>query len=307
MRIIIVGGSGLIGSALTRDFRKDNHEVFILTRNPSRVNPMDDGVKIYAWNGRTQEGWGRIVEGADAVVNLAGANLAGEGFLPTRWNNLQKSIILQSRIHAGQAITEAIKAATDKPKVLVQASAIGFYGATNEQRVDETSQGGDDFSAQVCLKWEQSTQEVVTSGVRRVIIRTGIVLSAKGGTLPRMLLPIKFFVGGPFGNGRQIMSWIHIADEVTAIRYLIDNPETNGVYNLTSPNPMTNADIGRVIARIVHRPYYFPVPGFAMRLAFGEVASVVLGSLNVHPNRLLDCGFKFLYPEIEMALADILT
>jgi len=306
MRIIIAGGSGLIGSALSQDLRKDDHEVFILSRNPLKLKPMDDGVKLYAWDGRTQEGWGKLVEGADAVVNLAGANISGEGFLPARWNKFRKSMILHSRIHAGQAITEAIKAAREKPKVLVQASAIGFYGATNEQYVDENSQGGDDFSAQVCREWEQSTQEVDTIGVRRVIIRTGIVLSAKGGTLPRMLLPIRFFVGGPFGNGRQIMSWIHVHDEIKAIRFLIDNPDTNGVYNLTSPTPVSNAEIGRAMARRLHRPYYLPVPAFAMHIAFGEVADVVLGNLVVQPKQLLKSGYKFSYPQIEMALADIL-
>jgi uncharacterized protein (TIGR01777 family) len=306
MRIIIAGGSGLIGSALTQDLRKDNHEVYILTRNPGRVTPMGDGVRLFAWDGRTQQGWGKLVAGADAVVNLAGANLAGEGFFPARWNKFRKSIILQSRILAGQAITEAIKLASEKPKVLVQASAIGFYGASNVQRIDESSKGGEDFSAQVCREWEQSTQNVEGMGVRRVIIRTGIVLSAQGGTLTRMLLPIKLFVGGPFGNGRQIMSWIHIADEIKAIRYLIDNLETEGVYNLTSPNPVSNAEIGRAMARILHRPYYLPVPGFGMRLVFGEVATVVLGSLDVQPNRLLKSGFDFSYPQIEMALANIL-
>jgi uncharacterized protein (TIGR01777 family) len=306
MRIIIAGGSGLIGSVLTRDLRKDNHEVIILTRDPGRVTPMDDSVRLFAWDGKTQQGWGKLVDGADAVVNLAGANLAGEGFFPARWNKFRKSMILQSRIHAGQAITDAIKSASDKPKVLVQASAIGFYGASNVQRIDESSKGGEDFSAQVCREWEQSTQNVEGMGVRRVIIRTGIVLSPQGGTLTRMLLPIKLFVGGPFGNGRQIMSWIHIADEVKAIRYLIDNPDTMGVYNLTSPNPVPNAEIGRAMARILHRPYYLPIPGFGMRFAFGEVARIVLGSLDVQPNRLLKSGFEFSYPKIEMALANIL-
>jgi len=306
MRIIIAGGSGLIGSALTRDLRGDNHEVYILTRDTSRVSPMDEGVKLYAWDGRTQQGWGNLVEDADAVINLAGANLAGEGFFPARWNKFRKSIILQSRIHAGQAVTEAIRSANVKPKVLVQASAIGYYGATNEQRVDELSKGGNDFSAQVCREWEQSTQEVEDIGVRRVVIRTGIVLSAQGGSLTRMMLPIKLFFGGPFGSGRQIMSWIHLSDEIQAIRYLIDNPETDGVYNLTSPHPVSNAEIGRKMARIMNRPYYLPIPGLAMRLAFGEVADVVLGRLDVQPTRLLNSGFKFAYPQIDMALADIL-
>jgi uncharacterized protein (TIGR01777 family) len=306
MRIVIAGGSGLIGRELAREFRQDNHEVIILSRNPGNAAQIPEGVKIIAWDGKTQQGWGNWVEGADAVINLSGANIAGEGFLPARWTEERKSIIRVSRIDAGNAITEAISSASEKPKVLVQSSAIGYYGPLKNEPVDETAAAGGDFMAHLCEEWEQSTAPVQTIGVRCVVIRSGIVLSNKGGALTRILLPYKLFAGGRFGNGRQVMSWIHISDEVNAIRFLIDNPSASGVYNLTAPNPVTNNEMGKAIGRVMHRPHYLPVPGFVMRLSFGEVSAVVLGGQRVLPSRLLTSGYQFTFPTIDLALGDIL-
>jgi uncharacterized protein (TIGR01777 family) len=305
-RIIIAGGRGLIGRALTRELRQDNHEVLILSRNPGQATRVDDGVKIFAWDGMTQQGWGKMVEGADAVVNLAGANLAGENLFPARFTKERKQIIKQSRLNAAKAIIEAIDAAREKPKLLIQSSAIGYYGPLGDQPVDESGEAGKDFMAQVLQEVEQSTEVVETLGVRRVVTRSGVVLTDQGGALTRLLIPFKLFAGGPFGNGRQVMSWIHIIDEVKAIRFLIENPETSGVYNLTAPNPVTNAEMGKVIAKILRRPYYLPVPGFALRWLFGEVATVVLDGQRVLPTRLLASGYEFKYPRIDMALAEIL-
>lgn len=306
LRIILAGGSGLIGRALTRELRQYNHEVLILSRNPGQATRVDDGVKIFAWDGVTQQGWGKLVEGADAVVNLAGANLAGESLLPARFTNKRKQIIKQSRLNAAKAIIEAIDTAREKPKLLIQSSAIGYYGPLGDQPVDEAGEAGKDFMAQVLQEVEQSTEVVETLGVRRVVTRSGVVLTDQGGALARLLIPFKLFAGGPFGNGRQVMSWIHITDEVKAIRFLIENSETSGAYNLTAPNPVTNAEMGKVMAKILRRPYYLPVPGFALRLLFGEVASVVLDGQRVLPARLLASGYVFKYPRIDMALADIL-
>jgi uncharacterized protein (TIGR01777 family) len=305
-RIIIAGGRGLIGRALTRELRQDNHEVLILSRNPGQATRVDDGVKIFAWDGTTQQGWGKLVEGADAVVNLAGANLAGENLFPARFTKERKQIIMQSRLNAAKAIIEAIDAAREKPKLLIQSSAIGYYGPLGDQPVDESGEAGKDFMAQVLQEVEQSTEVVETLGVRRVVTRSGVVLTDQGGALTRLLIPFKLFAGGPFGNGRQVMSWIHIIDEVKAIRFLIENPGVSGVYNLTAPNAVTNAEMGKVIAKILRRPYYLPVPGFALRLLFGEVATVVLDGQRVLPTRLLASGYEFKYPRIDMALAEIL-
>ena len=306
MRIIIAGGSGLIGKELTRDLLEDHHEVFILSRSPERNTSMPSGVHTVHWDGKTSQGWSQYLEGADAVVNLAGANIAGQGFFPQRWTEERKRIIKQSRLDAGVAISEAIAAAAQKPQVLVQSSAIGFYGPLVDQAVDETGSIGGDFMARLCQEWELSTAAVELLGVRRLVVRSGIVLSNQGGALIRLLLPYKLYVGGPFGNGRQVMSWIHIADEVAAIRFLIENPSTNGVYNLTAPNPVTNSTMGRTVGKLLHRPHYLPIPAFAMKLLFGEVSTVVLDGQRVLPRRLLECGFKFRYPYIEEALADIL-
>lgn len=306
LRIILAGGSGLIGRALSRTLVRDNHEVFVLSRNPAHATQMPDGVKVYAWDGKTQQGWGKLVEGADAVINLAGENIAGEGFFPARWTEERRKNIRQSRLNAVKAIIEAINTAREKPKLFMQSSAIGFYGPQNDQPVDETAAAGGDFMACLLQELEQSTEVVEKFGVRRVVVRSGIILSNQGGALARLLLPYKLFAGGPFGNGRQVMSWIHIADEVMAIRFLIDNPETKGVYNLTAPNPVTNAEMGKTIGKIMHRPYYLPVPGFALRLLFGEVSMVVLEGQRVLPIRLLASGYEFKYPRIDMALAEIL-
>ena len=306
LRIIIAGGSGLIGKALTRDFRRDNHEVIILSRNPDQAIRVDDGVKLLAWDGMTKRGWGKLVEGADAVLNLAGANLAGEGFFPARWTQERKQNIKQSRLNALTAIIEAIDAASEKPKVLIQSSAIGYYGPRDDQPVDEAGSVGPDFMARSLQEVEQASESVEQLGVRRVVVRSGVVLTNQGGALSRLLLPFKLFVGGPLGNGRQVLSWIHIRDEVKAIRYLVENPDTSGVYNLTAPNPVTNAEMGKAIAKIMRRPYYLPVPGFAMRLLFGEVATVVLDGQRVIPTRLLESGFEFDFPKIDMALENIL-
>ena len=306
LRIIIAGGSGLIGKALTRDFRRDNHEVIILSRNPDQAIRVDDGVKLLAWDGMTKRGWGKLVEGADAVLNLAGANLAGEGFFPARWTQERKQNIKQSRLNALTAIIEAIDAASEKPKVLIQSSAIGYYGPRDDRPVDEAGLVGQDFMARSLQEVEQASESVEQLGVRRVVVRSGVVLTNQGGALSRLLLPFKLFVGGPPGNGRQVLSWIHIRDEVKAIRYLVENPDTSGVYNLTAPNPVTNAEMGKAIAKIMRRPYYLPVPGFAMRLLFGEVATVVLDGQRVIPTRLLESGFEFDFPRINMALENIL-
>ena len=306
LRIIIAGGSGLIGKALTRELRRDNHEVLILSRNPEHATRVAEGVKYFTWDGKTQQGWGSLVEGADAVVNLAGENLGGGAFFPTRLTNERKQIIRLSRLNAFQAIYEAVHAARVKPKVLIQASAIGYYGALGDEPVDETGAGGKDFMARVLQEVEQTSESIISLGVRRVVIRSGVVLTKHGGALYRLLLPFKLFVGGPMGNGRQVLSWIHLDDEVKAIRFLIENQETSGIYNLTAPNPVTNAEMGKTIARVMRRPYYLPVPGFAMRLLFGEVAAVVLEGQRVIPNRLLESGFKFDYSTIEMALENII-
>lgn len=307
MRIMITGGSGLIGRELTGNLTQNGHEVIILSRTPARVSGLPQGARAVAWDGKTTQGWGGLIEETDAIVNLVGENLAGEGFFPSRWTEKRKRTLKESRILPGQAILEAIEAARHKPEVLVQSSAVGYYGPRGDEKLTEDNAPGDDFLARYCQEWESTTAGVEEMGVRRVVIRSGVVLSTKGGALPRILLPFKLYAGAHFGNGRQYMSWIHPADEIGAIRFLIENKEAQGVFNLTAPNPQTNAGLSRTIGKVMKRPYFLFVPGFALRLAFGEVTTVVLDGQRVLPKRLLDIGYEFQYPELEAALRDILT
>lgn len=306
MRIIISGGSGLIGSALAEKLLVDGHSVIILSRNPKAAKNVPDGAEIVAWDGETASGWGGLVEGADAIINLAGASIAGENPLKMRWTAKRKSAIRQSRINAGKAITEAIKASQHKPAVLIQASAVGFYGPMGDENVDEKTPVGDDFLADVCKQWEASTKEVEALGVRRAVIRTGLVFSKKGGVFPLLVLPFRYFLGGALGNGRQYLSWIHINDVAAAIRFLIDRGSTQGVYDLTAPHPITNSRFGKTLGSIMKRPSLLPLPALVMKLALGEASTLVLDGQRVLPNRLLDAGFSFEYPDLDRALTDLL-
>ena len=306
MRIIIAGGSGLIGSELAKELLLLGQEVVILSRNPQKVTNLPKGAQVVGWDGKTSQGWGHLVEGAGAIVNLVGENIAGEKFFPARWTAARKKSILQSRLDAGEALVEAIRAAKIKPGVLVQASAIGYYGPLKDEIVDENRAAGSDFMANTCVAWEGSTADVESFDVRRIVIRSGVVLSAQGGAFTRLLLPFKLFAGGPLGNGKQYLSWIHMVDQVGAIRFLIENSVAQGVYNLTTPQPVTNAEFARIVGRVLHRPSFIPVPAFIFRLMFGEVATVVVDGQRVVPGRLLQLGYPFKFVHAEEAIRDVL-
>lgn len=307
MRVTIAGGSGLIGRELTARLVANGDAVTILSRNPDKVLRLPSGAKALRWDGTSLQEWSHVIEDTDAIVNLTGENLSGEGFLPSRWTKDRKIRLVKSRVNSGLVLTKAIQAAGTRPSVFVQASGIGFYGTRQDKTLTELDSSGDDFSANLCKEWEASSQPVETLGVRRVITRNGVVLSTKGGALPLILLPYKLFVGGPMGDGRQVYSWIHIEDEVSAIIYLIHNNNAKGVFNLTSPNPVTNYEFGKTIGKVMKRPHYFTLPAFAMRLAFGEVASMVLEGQRVVPQKLLAAGFTFKFPTLDAAIKDLLN
>jgi uncharacterized protein (TIGR01777 family) len=308
VRVIITGGTGLMGRALSESLLADNHEAIILSRSPERAKDLPAGAQAVAWEGRTAEGWGHLADGADAIVNLAGANLAGESFFPSRWTDERKALIRESRAYAGQAVVEAVDQASQKPGVVIQASGVGYYGAHGDEIVTEEGKAGRGFGARVASEyWEPSTAPVESMGVRRVVIRSGPVLSTDGGALPRQLLPFRLFVGGPMGSGKQWYSWIHMADQVAAIRFLIKNEAASGPFNLTAPNPLTNAQFAKVVGRVMGRPSFVPLPGFALELAFGEVAGVLLEGQRAVPQRLVDLGFEFQFPEAQAALEDLLA
>lgn len=305
MKIIITGGSGLIGRALSADYVKDGHKVVILSRDPQAVQSrLPAGVQAVAWDGRTAAGWGAEAEGADAIVNLAGVSIAGTFPFGMRWTAARREAILNSRLNAGRAVVEAVQQAAVKPGIVVQAGAVGYYSHRNSQPFDETEPGGDDFQARVCAAWENSTAPL-DGMVRRAVIRSGVVLAIDSVSLGLQALPFQMFVGGPIGNGRQGYPWIHIQDEVRAIRFLIENPQAQGVFNLTAPTQVTNAEFGRTLGKVLGRPYWLPVPGFVFKLAFGEVSTILLDGWKVKPTRLELLGFRFKFPEPEAALRDI--
>jgi uncharacterized protein (TIGR01777 family) len=306
MKIIITGGSGLIGRRLTKNLTQNGHEVVILSRTPSKLSALPSGASVVQWDAKSSTGWEDEAEKADAIVNFAGANLAGEGFFPTRWSEDRKRLLYDSRINSGNAVVEAVTKAETKPKVVIQASAIGYYGPRGDEKITEESSPGSDYLARICVDWESSSEEVEKFGVRRVVIRSGIYLTPDDGALMRLLLPFKLFAGGPFGDGQQWYSWIHPTDEVEAIRFLIEHPDASGVFNLTSPNPEKNRDFAKILGRVMKRPSFMPVPGFALKTLFGEVTTVVLDGQRVLPERLQELGFSFKFPNLESALQDLL-
>jgi uncharacterized protein len=300
MNVLILGGSGLIGKAFSRHLVADGHRMTVLSRNPAAAQ-LPPGVKARAWDGRTPQGWQDLVDEADALVNLAGENIGAKP-----WTKERKARILQSRLDAGSAVNAAIRAAGQRPRVLIQASAVGIYGPRGLEPVDETSAPGDDFMADVVKQWEASTQQVEGSGVRRVVIRTGLVLDRSEGILPRFLLPFQLYAGGPMGTGKQGISWIHLEDQVRAMAFLMTQIEAQGIYNLCAPQPLSNADFGKNLARVMRRPFWLPTPGFGLRLLLGEMADLVLLGQFVRPTRLTDMGYDFAYPHLEPALKNLL-
>lgn len=302
MRVIITGGTGLIGSNLAQRLAAANYDVIILSRNPDKTTGLPAGVKAVRWDSQTAEGWGHLADGAKAIVNLAGASIAGDGFIPSRWTDKRKKLILDSRVKAGQAVVEAVDAAASKPELIIQSSAVGYYGPHGDETLSEATGPGHDFLAQVCQAWERSVQSVVQQGVRLVVIRTGVVLSTQDGAFPLLLLPHKLFVGGPMGSGKQWLPWIHLEDEVRAIQFLIENSQAQGVYNLCAPEPVTNRQMSQAIGKAISRPSFLPVPGFALKLLLGEAASLVLDGQRQIPQRLTHSGFTFSHPDLLPAI-----
>jgi len=301
MRIVITGGTGLIGNALAREMGSAGHEVVVLTRDPARSGTLPPGTRAVRWDGRTAGDWAKLLDGDTVIVHLAGDAIA-----VGRWTDEKKRRIRESRVESGRAVLEAVRQAKSKPRALLQGSAVGYYGDTGDAVVTESHPPGDDFLARVCVEWEASTAEVTSFGVRRPVLRTGIVLSSQGGALPRMALPFRMLAGGPLGNGRQWLPWIHEMDEVGAIRFLIEREDADGPFNLTAPAPLPNRDFSRALGEALHRPSFAPAPGFALRLLLGEMADALLHGQRAVPRKLLDLGYVFRYPEALAALRGLL-
>lgn len=298
MNVLITGGTGLIGRALAHQLLQSGYQVSVLTRSAA-PGGLEAGIVPVVWDGCTTNGWEKAAADAGAIINLAGENIGGG-----RWTKERKERILQSRIDAGNAVAAAVQAGA-RPEVLIQASAVGYYGTSFTETYYERSKAGRDFLAHICLDWEASSAAVDALGVRRVVVRTGIVLDKREGALARMLLPFRLFAGGPLGSGRQWMSWIHLQDEVNAIQYLLEHKDAKGAYNLTAPQPVTNSHFGRALGKVLNRPYWFPVPEFAMKTLLGEMSVLVLEGQRVLPQRLESAGFKFKFDQLQPALEDL--
>jgi uncharacterized protein (TIGR01777 family) len=301
--IIISGVTGFIGEALARFFLTKNYRVKGLTRNPVKAEKLKSkGVEPVLWDAHSLTGWEKELEGADALINLSGENI-GSG----RWSGLRKEKILNSRIDAGKVITSALSRLHHKPAVYLQASAVGYYGSQGDEELVENSPAGEGFLADVVKQWEAASAGVEDIGIRRVICRFGMVLAKDQGALKQMLLPFRFFVGGPMGPGTRWMSWIHIHDVVQAIDFLISCQDCQGIFNLTAPQPVRNRDFARTLGKILHRPSFLAVPSFVLKILLGEMAEqLLLSSQRVLPKRLKEAGFAFRFPHLEEALQDLI-
>lgn len=310
MRAVLLGGSGFIGRALTSRLLEDDYHVVVTSRNPERgryLIPQGHSfhVDFALWDGKNYDQLAPHIKDADVVVNLIGSNIA-EG----RWTKERKELIRSSRVNAGTAMCKAVAMLEDRPRVVVQASAVGFYGAwPNSQTAafTEDDSAGQGFLASVCKDWEASTLCMNTDGCRRAIIRTGPVLGNNGGMLEKFLPPFRMGLGGPLGSGKQVISWIHILDHVDAVLHIINTPSCEGVFNLTAPNPVTMETFCSTLGSVMHKPSWLRVPATALRLAFGEMADeMILQGQRVVPKKLLESDFSFNYPQLDDALRNLL-
>jgi uncharacterized protein (TIGR01777 family) len=331
MRIVIAGGTGFLGSPLAEVYAEEGHDVRVLTRGlppgESRHDPGTGvpGVNRVGWRPPApQSGFGEtgpatpqggsgeasageasralvdVVSGADAVINLAGASIA-DG----RWTPARKQLLRDSRILSTRSLAAAIKAAPAPPRVFISGSAAGYYGPSGDEPKTEESPPGRDFLAQLCVDWEAEAAAARRPDTRLVLVRTGIVLEQSGGALHKMLRPFRMFVGGPIGSGRQYMSWIHRIDWLEMVRWIVDTPQAEGPINATAPHPVTNREFSRALGRALRRPSLMPVPGFALKIALGELAEALTTGQRVLPERAKALKFHFRYPEIDQAFRGI--
>ena len=297
MRILVSGSTGLIGAALVAALKEAGHEVVRLVRRPVQ----EQSSEVY-WNPAQGEIDHEALKEVQAAVHLAGENIASR-----RWTAEQKERIRVSRVAGTRVLCSALAERADPPDVLVCASAVGYYGHRGDEVLDESSPPGEGFLAEVCREWEAACDPARQKGIRVVNSRTGVVLSSRGGALPRMLTPFKLGLGGRVGSGKQYWSWIAIDDVVGALVHAISTETLAGPMNVTSPNPVTNQEFTAVLGRVLQRPTLFPLPAFAARLAMGEMADeLLLASARVLPRRLQESGYSFQYPELESALRHVL-
>ena len=294
MKVVVTGGTGFLGRALVSVLLGRGNDVVVVTRDPAKAR-VSAGARAVSWGDLP-----RAVEGAGAVVNLAGETIA------QRWTPAAKARIVGSRAEAAAKVGEALRAAKAKPAVLVNASAVGFYGNRGDEELTEVSRPGSGFLAETTLAWEEAARRAVSEGVRLVLPRIGIVLGEEGGALSKMLLPFRLGLGGPLGSGAQWMSWIHRDDLVALLVNALEDPRFEGPVNAVAPSPVTMKEFAATLGRVLHRPAFAPAPAFAIRAAMGEMAALVLDGQKVVPTKASAIGFRFRFAALEPALREIL-
>lgn len=300
MRVLVTGASGLIGAALCDALLARGDEVVGLTRDPSRARSTNPTVVWHAWEPTLERPPAEAFAGVDGVVNLLGERI------DQRWTEEAKRKIMETRRTGTRNLVQAIAGLETRPSVMVSQSAVGYYGDRGEAIVDESSEPGRGFDAEVTKEWEQAAREVEAAGVRLAILRTGQVLDASGGMLKELLAPFRLGLGGPLAGGRQYVAWIHIDDEVGLILWALGDDSVSGVVNATAPNPVTNKEFSQALGRALGRPAVIPVPGFVLDLKFGsEFGTVLRGGQRAVPRRALDLGYEFSHPEIDAALESL--
>jgi uncharacterized protein (TIGR01777 family) len=303
MRIVVSGGTGFIGRPLSASLCQEGHQVTLLTRRKEETQrSYGSTVTIIEWNGREAGAWEHCLDGADAVINLAGAPIA-DG----RWTDVRKRLLTESRVFSTRLLVEAISRRSSKPRVLTSASGIGYYGASDDRVLDEGAAHGQGFLADLCLAWEAEALRAAEFGLRVVILRTGMVLEQDGGALPKMMLPFQFFAGGPILPGTQWVSWLHRRDHIGLIQWVLATPSVSGAVNVVAPEAVTMNRFCEVLGRVLHRPCWLPVPGFVLNVALGELGKLMTTGQRVIPAKALSGGYVFHYPTLEPALRAIVA
>jgi len=296
MKILITGATGLIGRRLTQALLAQSHHITALTRSPERASKLL-GPKVELWHSLTGV---FSLEGFDAVINLAGEPIADK-----RWTTARKQLLCESRWQLTEKIAELIKASPQPPSVLISGSAVGYYGDQGQAIVSEERTPHQEFTWQLCSRWEKLALQAQSDTTRVCLLRTGVVLSSEGGALSKMVMPFRLGVGGPFGDGQQYMPWIHIDDMLNAIQFLLHQPSLQGPFNMVAPTPVRNEQFSAQLARVLHRPCFMRVPATVVRCLMGESSILVLGGQQAIPQRLTDAGYQFLYHSLQAALKDV--
>lgn len=299
--IVIAGGGGFIGANLSRSLTALGYSVFILTRVPQGEKSAENSnspIRRIFWDGKNPGPWLETLDGASALINLSGESISAG-----RWNGERKKRILSSRLNPVHVLAQGMKGLKNPPGIWLQASATGFYGDRGEEILDESSLPGTGFLSEVVQQWESAALSCENPGLRRVMLRFGVVLAPEAGAFPRMQAPFRFFLGGPLGNGEQWLSWIHIRDLCAAIAFLLEDNSKSGIYNLTAPDPVQSNTLAKTLGKIMGRPSWLRVPGFVLKMMLGEMAEeLLLSGCRVLPRRLLAEGFQFAYPAHDAAI-----